>query len=101
MEEKLVYLVLGIMAYAAAYIVVSQWSTAIWKLWAFRKVGMFWEYSCNCGMRQYYPGMYHFIMDHNALYSVLYAVLWPYMIPMQLIRMTKILNWLTDRRYWR
>lgn len=100
MTETMIYTIMGTLVYFMAYLVVGCGATAIWKMWAHNKVGVFWEYSINKGLKMYYPGMHAFVHEHNVLYSIMYVILWPVMVPMQTIMMTKIINRLTSRRCW-
>ena len=100
MTEIMAYTIMGLMVYAVAYLVIGCSITAIWKMWANNKVGIFWQYSIDRGLKMYYPGMHYFVKEYNVLYSIIYVLLWPVMVPAQTIMMTKVINRLTSRRCW-
>ena len=91
-NEQTAYLIIGLMVYGFAYLTVGCGATGIWKHWALRKAGEFWEYSLNYGIGRYYSGLWYTMRYHNVLYSVFYIGLWPVAIPLQLVFMTKALK---------
>lgn len=99
MTEQMAYTIIGVIWYFAAYELVGMMTTGLWELWAWKKVGEFWEYTLNEGLRAYYPGFWYFIRWHNFLYSVLYAGLWPVTIPWQVVRNTKAIRRMMFRGY--
>lgn len=100
MNQNLIYTFIGMVGYFVAYLVIGCGMTAIWKAWAHGKAGVFWEYSMNEGLRIYYPGVWWFVRECHKLYTVIYILLWPIMVPGQLIMMTKVMRRLMYRRYW-
>lgn len=100
MTEQMVYAVLGIIGYFMAYLAIGCGTVAIWKNWAWRNIGEFWEYSLYKGLQLYYPGFWSFIRYQNFLYSALYIAAWPVMVPVQIIINTKVLRRVMCREYW-
>ena len=99
-NEQMVYLYMGLLAYGIAYLTAGCGSTGIWKHWALHKAGEFWEYSLDQGIKRYYPGVWYFVRYHNILYSMLYYGLWPVMIPIQMVVMTRALKKVTRVGYY-
>lgn len=100
MTERIFFVAVGVFAYFVAYLVIGCGSTAIWKDWAWRTSGEFWEYNLNKGLELYYPGIWRFIKYKNLLYSTLYIALWPVMVPVKIALNNKVLRRLMSREYW-
>lgn len=100
MTEQMAYFMIGVIGYFLAYTVIGIAATSIWKSWAWHKVGQFWEYSINEGLRLYHPGVWYFVRQHHILYSAMYIMLWPVMVPGQMVMNTKVLRRLMSREYW-
>ena len=94
--EQTAYVIMGLLGYGIAYLTVGCGATSIWKLWALRKAGEFWEYSLDQGIKRYYPGVWYFARYHNWIYSVLLVSLWPVAIPLQMVVMTRALKRTVD-----
>lgn len=101
MTEQMVYIFVGVVMYLWAYAVIGCSATLIWKNWAWRKAGQFWDYSLNEGLKQYYPGVWYFVKRRHFLYSAMYIILWPVMVPGQMAMNTKVLRRVMSREYWR
>lgn len=100
MTEKTFYVIVGVFVYFVAYLVAGCGLTAIWKNWAWRIAGEFWEYSLNKGLKMYYPEIWWFARYRHLLYSVLYITLWPIMVPGQIMINSKVLRRMMSRDYW-
>ncbi len=98
--ETMAWVYIGVVAYAVAYLVVGCGLTGLWKMWATHKVGIFWDYSINEGLKLYYPEIWYFVYGYPKIYSVTYVILWPIMVPLQLVLMTRVLNRLASGRYY-
>ena len=99
-ELTIAYAGLGIIGYFMAYMVISCIAVTIWKNWAWKEAGYFWEYSLNEGLKMYYPGFWQIIRYQNFLYSALYIIAWPLMVPGQMIINTKALRRVMSREYY-
>ena len=100
MNTMMVWTFIGAGLYGIGYLTVGMMTNYIWKLWAWHKVGQFWDYSIRKGMPVYYPGVWYFVQEYNGLYSVIRVIFWPVMIPVQLTLQTKVLNRLANCRYY-
>ena len=49
-ELTIAYAGLGIIGYFMAYMVISCIAVTIWKNWAWKEAGYFWEYSLHEGL---------------------------------------------------
>lgn len=99
MTEQIFWIFAGIVGYFMVYMVVGFTATMIFEEWAWNKVGEFWEYALNEGLKAYYPGCWYFVRYSHVLYSVLYVVLWPVMVPWQLAINTKAIRRVMFRGY--
>ena len=85
-------IVIGIL-YSIGYLLTSTIVTGVWMHWAMRKAhNVFIRYNLNFAIMRFCPRYYWFMQDYNALYSALYVVFWPVMIPFQYILMTGALK---------
>lgn len=100
MSEWLAYVMCGVFWYAAGYLAIGLVTEKLWELWAWHRVGQFWEYGVKKGYHIYYPGLCWFLRWHNGLYGVLRCILWPVVIPVQLVLRTKVLVKISERRYY-
>lgn len=100
MTEQLFFTMVGLFGYYMAYLAIGCSITAIWKNWAWKTAGEFWEFNLNEGMKLYYPGFWWFIRHRKLLYSALYIIFWPVMVPGQIIINSKVLRRVMSREYW-
>lgn len=100
MTEQMAYTIIGIIGYFVAYVLVGFITTDMWKLWARKQVGEFWEYALQEGYRAYHPKTWYYVRYHNFLYSVLYIGLWPVMLPWQTVTNTKVIRRVMSRGYY-
>lgn len=100
MNETMAYAVCGIFLYAAGYLSVGLISEKLWEIWAWKRVGQFWEYGVKKGYAVYYPGLVWFLRWHNRAYTVIRCLFWPVAIPVQMVLRTKVLTRLSEQKYY-
>lgn len=100
MNETTAYVICGLCLYAAGYLSVGLVSEKLWEVWAWRRVGQFWEYGIKKAYITYYPGLCWFLRWHNKAYTVIRCLLWPVVIPVQLALRTRVLVRLSEQRYY-
>ena len=100
MNQNYIYAFMGMIGYFVAYLVIGCGMTAIWKEWAIEKAGIFWDYSMSEGLRLYYYRIWRFVREYHKLYSVIRILIWPIMVPVRLVMMTKAMRRLMCRKYW-
>ena len=100
MTEQTAYVILGIIGYFLVYIIVACSTAIIWKTWAWRRFGEFWEYILGKGIKMYYPGIFNFMYEHNFLYSIVYIAFWPIVVPVQTVMNTKVMKKVMSKEYW-
>lgn len=100
MSMVMAYVMAGIFWYAVGYLAIGLLTEKLWEFWAWHKVGQFWEYGVKKGYDIYYPGLVWFLRWHNRFYTVVRCILWPVVIPVQLVLRTKVLLRLCERKYY-